>query len=253
MRVLIIEDEPQAAARLQKVLQQVDAEIEVLDKIDSVKSSVAWLNSNSHPDLVFMDIQLGDGLSFSIFEHVTLDCPVVFTTAYDEYALKAFKVNSIDYILKPVDPEDIKATLEKFNKLGFSKPDTAAVLGNIQNALQSLTKKTKSRFVVKIGEHLKTISITEILYFYSQEKTTFCFTQEKRKVILDYTLEQIQEMVDDETYFRINRKYLIREDAFTDIVTYLNSRLKLTLIGSDDKSIIVARERVQAFKTWLDR
>ncbi len=253
MRVLIIEDEPQAATRLQKVLQQVDASIEVIDKIDSVKSAIAWFENNAHPDMVFMDIQLGDGLSFSIFEQTQIDCPVVFTTAYDEYALKAFKVNSIDYILKPVDPDDIQSTLNKFKKLGFTKPDTSAMLGNIHNALQSLTKKTKSRFVVKIGEHLKTTAVEDILYFYSQDKATFCFTRENRSIVLDYTLEQIQEMVDDDRFFRINRKYLICEEAFTDIVTYLNSRLKLSLKGSDDKDIVVARERVQEFKAWLDR
>ncbi len=253
MKVLIIEDEPQAASRLQKILQQVDTAIEVVDKLDSVKNSIAWFNANPHPDLVLMDIQLGDGLSFTIFDHTKIDCPIVFTTAYDEYAIKAFKVNSIDYILKPVDPDDIKAMLTKFRKLNGSTPDTAAMLGNIQHALQSLTKKTKSRFVVKIGEHLKTISVEDILYFYSQDKATFCFTTENRKVILDYTIEQIQEMVDADKFFRINRKYLICDEAFTDIVTYLNSRLKLTLKGSDDKDIVVARERVQEFKLWLDR
>ncbi len=253
MKVLIIEDEPLAATRLQKILQQVDASIEVVDKIDSIKNAVAWFNGNPHPDLVLMDIQLGDGLSFTIFEHTQIDCPIVFTTAYDEYAIKAFKVNSIDYILKPVDPDDIQSMLNKFKKLGFSKPDTSAVLGNIQHALQSLTRKTKSRFVVKIGEHLKTISVEDILYFYSRDKATFCFTTENRNVILDYTLEQIQEMVDVDRFFRINRKYLISDGAFTDIVTYLNSRLKLTLKGSDDKDIVVARERVQEFKAWLDR
>ena len=253
MRVLIIEDEPQAASRLQQVLQKVDAAIEVVEKIDSVKGAIAWFESNTHPDLVFMDIQLGDGLSFSIFEKTQIDCPVVFTTAYDEYALKAFKVNSIDYILKPVDPDDIQSTLSKYKKLGLTKPDTSAMLGNIQHALQSLTKKTKSRFVVKIGEHLKTIAVEDILYFYSQDKATFCFTHENRSIILDYTLEQIQEMVDGDRFFRINRKYLIGEEAFTDIVTHLNSRLKLALKGSDDKDIVVARERVQEFKSWLDR
>lgn len=253
MKVLIIEDEPHAATRLQKVLQQVDASIEVVDKIDSVKGAIGWLTSHPEPELIFMDIQLGDGLSFSIFEQVDIGCPVVFTTAYDEYALKAFKVNSIDYILKPVDPDDIQATLDKHKKLGLSKPDTSAMFGSIQSALDSLTRKSKSRFVVKVGEHLKTIAIEDILYFYSQDKVTFCLTKENRNVILDYSLEQIQEMVDQERFFRINRKYLISEYACTDIVTYLNSRLKLTLKGSDDKDIVVARERVQEFKVWLDR
>jgi DNA-binding LytR/AlgR family response regulator len=253
MKVLIIEDEPLAANRLQSVLQQVDASIEVVDKIDSVKSAIAWFGSNVHPDLVLMDIQLGDGLSFTIFDHTRIDCPIVFTTGYDEYAIKAFKVNSIDYILKPVDPDDIQSMLTKFKRLGLSKPDTDVMLGNIQHALQSLTKRTKSRFVVKIGEHLKTIPVEDILYFYSQDKATFCFTTENRNVILDYTLEQVQEMVDGDRFFRINRKYLISNEAFSDIVTYLNSRLKLTLKGSDDKDIVVARERVQEFKSWLDR
>lgn len=253
MKVLIIEDEPQAASRLKKVVQQADSTIEVMAVIDSVKNATAWFKTHPHPDLVFMDIQLGDGLSFSIFDQVSISCPVVFTTAYDEYALQAFKVNSIDYILKPIDPVDIQLMLEKFKRLGFSNAGSSEILGNIQKAIQSLTKKTKSRFVVKIGEHLKTIAIEDILYFFSQEKATFCYTREGRNVILDFTLEQIQEMVDADRFFRINRKYLICEEAFTDIVTYLNSRLKLTLKGSDDKDIVVSRERVQDFKMWLDR
>jgi DNA-binding LytR/AlgR family response regulator len=253
MNVLIIEDEPQAAKRMETLMKELEPSVIIIGKIDSIKNAVEWIPNNPPPDLILMDIQLADGISFSIFERCTVQSPVIFTTAYDEYALKAFKVNSIDYILKPVDKDELSAALTKFRSMKRSAPDTKLLLDNIGQAVQMLTKRYKSRFMIKVGEHLKTIETTSLLYFYSQDKATFCYTTDNRSLILDYTLEQLEEMVDPSIFFRVNRKYLVSATAITDIISYTNSRLKLKLKGSQDDDIIVARERVQDFKEWLDR
>ena len=253
MNVLIIEDEPQAAQRLETLVRSLVPEVVILSKLDTVKRSVAWIGSNPKPDLIFMDIQLADGISFQIFEQCEIKSPVIFTTAYDAYALKAFKVNSIDYILKPVDKDELGAALTKFRNLTGNESGTRVVLENIDQAVQMLTKKFKTRFVIKVGEHLKTIEVASILYFYSQDKATFCVTADNRQLILDYTLEQLEEMVDPVRFFRINRKFLVASHAIQDIISYTNSRLRLVVKGSSDNDIIVARERVQEFKDWLDR
>jgi DNA-binding LytR/AlgR family response regulator len=253
MKVLIIEDEPQAAQRLETLVKSLQPGITVLDKIDSVKRSVEWVKANPTPDLIFMDIQLADGISFQIFEQCEIRSPVIFTTAYDAYALKAFKVNSIDYILKPVDKDELQAAFQKFKNLSKDSGETKIVLENIEQAVQMLTKKFKTRFVIKVGEHLRTIEVVNVLYFYSQDKATFCYTNDSRQHILDFTLEELEEMVDPSRFFRINRKFLVASEAIQDIISYTNSRLKLIVKGSNDNDIIVARERVQEFRDWLDR
>jgi DNA-binding LytR/AlgR family response regulator len=253
VNILIIEDEPQAAKRLQTLVSELLPASTILDTIDSIKKSVMWFKSNASPDLVLMDIQLADGLSFQIFEQCEVPCPVIFTTAYDEYALQAFKVNSIDYILKPVDKDELNAALNKLTKLSSSAGSNRAIMENIGQVVSMLSKKYKERFVIKVGEHLRTIDVKKILYFYSQDKATFCCTGEKRNYILDYTIEQLEELVDPADFFRVNRKYLVRADSLLDIISYTNSRLKLVLKESTDTDVIVARERVQEFKEWLDR
>jgi DNA-binding LytR/AlgR family response regulator len=252
MDILIVEDEPHAAQRLQTLAGELIPDANILACIDTVKKAVQWLKSGK-PDLIFMDIQLADGLSFHIFEQVEVTSPVIFTTAYDEYALRAFKVNSIDYILKPVDREELNSALEKLKNLSGNKTRQDNILSNISRALELMRKRYKTRFVVKVGEHLRTIEVDTILYFFSQDKTTFCVTDDDRTHVLDYTLEQLEEMLDPEAFFRINRKYLVRSSAIQDIISYTNSRLRLVLKGSTDNDIIVARERVQEFKNWLDR
>lgn len=253
MKVLIIEDEPQAAQRLENLIKGLIPHVEILDKIDSVKRAVSWISANPKPDLIFMDIQLADGISFLIFEQCQILSPVIFVTAYDAYALKAFKVNSIDYILKPVDKDELSAALKKFETLSGNDVKTKTVLANIDQAMQMLTKKFKTRFMIKVGEHLRTIEVSNILYFFSQDKATFCYTTDNRQLILDYTLEQLEEMIDPAVFFRINRKFLVAAQSIQDIISYTNSRLKLVVKGSADNDIIVARERVQEFKDWLDR
>jgi DNA-binding LytR/AlgR family response regulator len=251
MRILIVEDEPQAASRLEKLVREIVPAALILDTLDTVKRAVKWLSNNPPPDVILMDIQLADGISFQIFEQIRVSTPVIFTTAYDEYAVRAFKVNSVDYILKPVDKDELAAA---FEKLTTKMPSsiTPELLEQLGFALKGLNKKFKSRFVIKVGEHLRTIEVDTILFFYSQEKTTFCVCTDNRSSILDYTLDELTNMVDPQKYFRINRKYLVSSASIKDIISYMNSRLKLVLKNSTDTDIIVAREKVQEFKMWLD-
>jgi DNA-binding LytR/AlgR family response regulator len=253
MKILIIEDEPQAAQRLESLLGSIVPQADVIGKIDTVKNAVTWLKSNPAPDVVLMDIQLADGISFQIFDQCEVSSPVIFTTAYDEYAIRAFKVNSVDYILKPVDKEELAGALKKVVNSKRSGAEMEHLVKTMSEAIKKLTRNYKSRFVIKVGEHLKTIEVNHIKYFYSQEKITFGVTDENRNFILDHTLEQLEEMLDPGRFYRVNRKYLVSSEAIQDIIHYTNSRLKLVLKGSTDNDIIVARERVQEFKEWLNR
>ncbi len=254
MHVLIIEDEIHAARRLEKLVREVIPEAIISGTVDGVKSSVKWLNTHPAPDLILMDIQLGDGLSFEIFELVDVKSPVIFTTAYDEYALKAFKVNSIDYILKPVDKDELQAAIKKFKTLLHDKHDyDNKISESISKVVEFLSKKYKERFVVKVGEHLRTIEVKDIQYVYSSDKATFCHTRDDRNHILDFTMDQLEGILDPAVFFRINRKFMVSSSSIKDIISYTNSRLKIVLNGLQDNDIIVARERVQEFKRWLDR
>ncbi len=252
MKVLIVEDESMAAKRLTNLLLKLEPDIEILDQLDSVKTAVKWL-SNNQADLLFFDIQLADGLSFEILNQVNIQTPIIFTTAFDEYAIKAFKVNSIDYLLKPIDPEELKHALEKFHQ-NFKQPETQQPnMAMLEQAMKMLTKQYKERFVVKIGEHIHTIPVSDTAYFFSQDKATFLVTEEKKRYIIDYTLEEVEGLIDPQDFFRINRKYLVSMRAVKDIVSYTNSRLRIILHQSDEMDAIVSRERVQDFKKWLDR
>ncbi len=254
MRVLIVEDEAMAARRLSRELERLEPGINIMAQLDSVKRVVKWLEENESPDLIFLDIQLADGISFEIFEKTQVKAPVVFTTAFDEYAIQAFKVNSIDYLLKPIDPEELEAALAKFKERSAPTPTQPAFdMGMIQRAMEMMTRNHKERFVVKIGEHIHTIATADTAYFFSQEKATYLQTIERNRFIIDYTLEQLEQLVDPDRFFRINRKYLVSLEAVKDIVTYSNSRLRLILKHTDDMDAIVSRDKVQDFKRWLDR
>jgi len=251
MKVLIIEDEKLAANRLEKVLLSIDSTIDVLAKLDSIKKSVQWLQENSEPELIFMDIHLADGLSFDIFDRVEILSPVIFTTAYDEYALRAFKVNSIDYLLKPIDKDEVQKAFEKMRSLKGGKSLNS--IAQIAQAMDMLSNKYKSRFMIKVGEHIKSIPIESITYFFSREKATFCHTLEARNFIIDYSLEELEDLLDPETFFRINRKYIISCNSYTDIISFSNSRLKIVLEKPVKEDVIVSRDRVAEFKKWLDQ
>ena len=200
-----------------------------------------------------MDIQLADGLSFEIFERVKVPCPVIFTTAYEEYAVKAFKVNSIDYLLKPIAWNELEAAFHKFRNQTQNLTATPSVTIELLNNIKKMLRKQyKNRFVIKVGEHLKSIPVEDILFFYSLEKATYLFTADFRTYLVDYSLDHISEMIDEQRFFRINRKYILSNQSIADIVVYSNSRLKIKLKKPDEESIIVSRDKVQKFKEWLD-
>ncbi len=248
--VIIIEDEKPAAIHLQKLLEKRG--IQVLAHLDSVKNTAKWLANNSAPDLLIMDIQLGDGLSFEVFDIIKVQCPVIFITAFNQYAIEAFKVNSIAYLLKPIDEEELSQALDKYQQM-HSVFNSEKATTQIHDARKMMQSEYKSRFVIKVGAHLKSISVVDALYFYSQEKATFMKTKDARSYVLDYTIEQIQTLIDPNQFFRICRKYLIHIDAIQDIVSYANSRLLLKLIHLNEQDAIVSREKVSEFKEWLDR
>jgi len=249
MNCLIIEDEKEAAILLAGLIKKYNQNIEILDTIQSVKNAVIWLNNNETPDLIFMDIQLADGLSFEIFEQTIVKVPVIFTTAYDEYALKAFKVNSIDYLLKPIDQSELNQAIDKFKENNTPKEIPAQVFDNI---LHTLTKKYKNKFVIKVGEHIKVFTIENVQCFYSMEKYTFLQNNEGRDYAIIYSLDQVEDLIDSAKFFRINRKFLVSFSAITDIVNYSNSRLRIKLKSNESEDLIVSREKVQEFKQWLE-
>ncbi|MEI8113131.1 MAG: LytTR family DNA-binding domain-containing protein [Bacteroidia bacterium] len=252
-KVLIIEDEKPAAEWLQQLILKFDREISVLGVIDSVNGAAEWFQKNPAPDLVFMDIQLADGLSFEIFERVKVPCPVIFTTAYEEYAVKAFKVNSIDYLLKPIAYSELEDAFQKFGTTFREvQPVPEVTIELLNKVKEMLRKQYKSRFVIKVGEHLKSIPVEDILFFYSLEKATFLCTADFKTYLIDYSLDRVSEMVDEHKFFRINRKYILNNQSIADIVVYSNSRLKIKLKKPDEEPIIVSRDKVAAFKEWLD-
>ncbi len=251
MDFIIVEDEQLSAERLAGLISRSFPDFTLVKTLDSVKSAVKWLNANKQPSLGFFDIQLADGLSFEIFEQVHVDFPVIFTTAFNEYALKAFKVNSIDYLLKPIDEQELKAAVHKF-KSGLSKK-VGADSDAIAKTLLMLSSSYKSRFLIKVGEHLRMVQVDEIAAFFSMEKSTFIKTTAGRDYSIDYTLEQLEDLIDPKIFFRVNRKYIINIKSINDIVAYSNSRLKVKLAVSSDEDIIVSRERVVEFKEWLER
>jgi len=252
-KVLIVEDEKPAADWLKQLILKFNPQISVLSVIDSVSGAVEWFQTNQAPDLVFMDIQLADGLSFEVFEHVKVNCPVIFTTAYQEYAIKAFKVNSVDYLLKPIAFKELETAFKKFEDHAKSFESAPSVTVELLNKVQEmLQKQYKTRFVIKVGEHLKSIEIEDILFFYSLEKATYLCTANFKTYDIDYSLDRICEMVDERRFFRINRKYILSNTSIADIIFYSNSRLKIKLRKPDEDNIIVSRDKVAAFKQWLD-
>lgn len=251
MKVVIIEDEKPAARRLSRMLAALD--IEVQEMLHSVEESLNWLQNSKHPELIFLDIQLSDGLSFEIFEEIEVKSAIIFTTAYDEYALRAFKLNSIDYLLKPIDEEELANAVKQFKKNQPKKTDLMVNLDDIKKLLiNPLDRKFKRRLSIKVGSHIKIISTDNIECFYSENKSTYCYTREKRSFLLDNSLEIWQEQLDPEQFFRVNRTFIVNINAIKDIIAYSNSRLKLILQFYSQTEIIVSRERVKDFKSWIE-
>ena len=251
MNVIIIEDEKPSARRLQRMLKAVDLNAETM--LHSVEESIEWFQNNEHPDLIFLDIQLSDGLSFEIFEAIDIKSAVIFTTAYDEYALKAFKLNSIDYLLKPIDDEDLKTAVEKYKGRLPQKQSVTLDFNDIKNLLVNpIEREYKKRFSVKVGQHLKLINIEDIECIYSENKGTYAFTTEGRNYLLDATLDELEADLEPDIFFRISRKFYVNINAIKDMVSYTNSRLQIKLHRFNEQDIIVARERVKDFKNWLE-
>jgi DNA-binding LytR/AlgR family response regulator len=280
MLALVVEDEPLAARRLVALLQKHVAPLTVLGPAESVAQAVALLQAGPAPDVLFLDIHLADGLSFELFEQVAVTCPVIFTTAYDQYALRAFKVNSVDYLLKPIDEEELVTALAKLRqRLSHSAPETpvfgikssvsstnspvvpgldAATLAALVQQLRqpAPTANYKAQFVVRVGEHLKVVPVEQVAYFFSLEKTTLLQSTDGRKYVVDYTMEQLESLLDPVQFFRLNRAYLAQQAAIHDIIHYTNSRLQTILKPAPPESegpILVSREKVSVFKNWLDR
>lgn len=255
MKTLIIEDEKPAARRLSRMLEKLH--VDVVQILHSVEESRAWFSSNPHPDLIFLDIQLNDGLSFEIFETVQVQSAIIFTTAYDEYALQAFKLNSIDYLLKPIDEEELNTAVNKYENLktSFENKKSSSLQVSFEDIkkllINPLERAYKKRFTVKVGQHLKMIPIDEIECFYSENKGTYLHTIDGRNYLMDTTLESLEDELSPKEFFRVNRTFFINIKAIKDIVTYSNSRLKIYLNTYKDTEIIVARERVKDFKDWI--
>ena len=250
MKVVIVEDEKPAARRLSRMLNEFN--IEAIAMLHSVEEAVNWFHTNEHPELLFLDIQLSDGLSFEIFEEVQINSAIIFTTAYDEYALKAFKLNSVDYLLKPIDADELENAINQFKKTQLSTPKLDLNIEQLKNLIAPSSKNYKKRFTVKIGQHLKMISTKTIECFYSENKATNMFTIDGRIYLVEDTLDQLEEKLHPEAFFRVSRKYFVNINAIKDIISYTNSRLKLILHTYNESEIIVSRERVKDFKNWID-
>ncbi|MGB5461708.1 MAG: LytTR family DNA-binding domain-containing protein [Eudoraea sp.] len=251
MNVLIIEDEKPAARRLARLLNELD--VQVATMLHSVEESVEWFQNNDHPDLIFLDIQLSDGLSFEIFDLVEVKSAIIFTTAYDEYALQAFKLNSIDYLLKPIDDEELESAVRKYQNLKPDHNQLSLDFEDIKKLLVNpLEREYKKRFTIRLGQHLKIINADEIECFYSENKGTYASTTEGRNYLLDTTLENLENELSPQIFFRVSRKFYININHIKDIVSYTNSRLIIKLNRYNEQEIIVSRERVKDFKLWLE-
>ncbi len=251
MRVIIIEDEELAAERLEKMLIETAPETEVIAKLSSVKESVKWLTLNK-ADLIFLDIQLSDGLSFSIFEQITVKTPVIFTTAYDQYAIKAFNLNSVSYLLKPVRKNELTEALQKYRSL---KSAFSIDFENILSAVQGKQPDYRRRFLIQIGDRFRKIEAEEIAYFYAMEKCTFLKTFEGNSYPLDLSLDNLVNVIDPSQFFRINRKYVVNMRSIKNMYAWSRSRIKIILSPSvdEDSDTIVSIDRAADFRNWLNK
>lgn len=248
MKVIIIEDEKPAARRLNRLLTAYD--VDVITLLHSVEDSKKWLTNNEHPDVIFLDIQLSDGISFEIFEDIETTSAIIFTTAYDEYALQAFKLKSIDYLLKPIDKEDLDRAIKKYRDFQPSE-EVNFSFQDIKKLLNPVSSSYKERFSVKVGQHIKLITVEEVTCFYSENKATYIHTKEGRNYILEHTLEELEQFLNPKLFFRINRQCFVNINAIKDIISYTNSRLQVKLHHFNAHELIVSRERVKDFKIWI--
>jgi DNA-binding LytR/AlgR family response regulator len=255
MNVLIIEDELLAQFELKRLLAECGVEIEILGVLDSIKESVAWLRTHELPDLLFLDIQLADGLSFEIFKQVEITTPVIFTTAYDEYAIQAFQVNSLDYLLKPIELDDLRSSLQKYAAVKAhygAHPQPALTPTQIDQLLNFRQPTYKARFVSKLGDHLRHIPVEDIAYFYANDKLVFLVTKDNKEFPLEYTLNELTTMLDPKQFYRVNRTYCMHITALTQVVKQFDGRLKVSCTPPAKEPIWISRQKAAEFKQWLD-
>ena len=247
MKILIIEDEQAAVRRLEKLLRDIDPQVEIITALSSIESAVEWLQQHPAPDIMLMDIHLADGSSFAIFDQVDIAAPVIFTTAYDEYALKAFKVNAIDYLLKPIKQAELEQALAKV-KVNKKEQEEDDLIHKLAEA--GFIKKSK-RILVKMGQAIKLIDLDQVAYFYSRDKISFAVMPGNKRYPLDQSLDQIEHMVDPGHFFRINRQFIVKMEAIDEMIAYSKSRVKLKLNPPTEEDAIVSKERSPDFKKWL--
>lgn len=253
MKVLILEDEALSAKRASQLLTELDPDIEVIDILESIEEATQWFHQHEEPDLILLDIQLSDGLCFNLFDKVSVSSPVIFTTAYDQYALQAFKINSIDYLLKPLDSTELGKALGKYQMLNHDRRDISPLdIKQIRESMETLSKKYKNRFLVKFGDTIQYKNIDEVAYFYADDKVIYLVTNEGRKFLVDYNLEHLEELLDPHFFFRVNRKLIIRIEAVQKVKTLVNSRLQVFIEPPFEQDIYVSREKSPEFKVWLD-
>ena len=260
-QAVVLEDEIPASKRLQKLLLEIDSSIEILQNLETVESAVKWFQTNSLPHLIFSDIQLADGLSFKVYKQIPLTCPVIFTTAYDEYSLQAFKVNSIDYLLKPIKKEDLAASLEKYRSFQTHYEKQTQQTKNLSNLLQDILNKDssknfhspnfKNRFLVSKKDQLIPIETKDIRYFYAEEKAVFLVKYDRSEFMISYSLDELEKELDPRLFFRANRQFIIHTDSIASIHYYFNGKLKLELEPKTEKEVVVSRTNVKEFKDWI--
>jgi two-component system, LytTR family, response regulator LytT len=247
-KYIIIEDEEPAFNRLKKMIGEIDSQLVFLENLGSVKSSVEWFQNNPQPDLIFMDIQLSDGNSFEIFKQVKVTCPIIFITAFDQFALEAFKVNSVDYILKPIKKEELSASIEKFNSRKIvQNVDFTQLL----QMMQQPKTQYKERFAVKFGEHLRTIETNDIAYFYTENRVNFFVTFDTKRYVNDFNLDELEALLPPKQFFRINRQFIISIKSIAEMLTYSKSRVLVKLNPPSKLESLVSTERSSEFKGWL--
>ena len=250
MKVLIIEDELPAQQKLERFLKTIGTDLSIDAILTSVEEATNWISEQPPSDLIFMDIRLEDGICFEIFENVKVETPVIFITAYDEYAIKAFKVNSVDYLLKPLDFDELKNAIEKFKSIYFSNNQNQ----NLRSLLATMLPASKERFLIKVGGHYKSIQVDDICYFFIAERNNFMVTNNGKIYPMDYSLDQAEKLLDRKRFFRINRTCIVNIKAILDIVEYSSSRLKLKVAGQQESDdMIVSRDRVRDFKQWMSQ
>lgn len=250
MRTIIIEDEQFAARRLESMIREYNPSVIIEARLESVAESVEWLRSNPHPDLIFLDIHLEDGLSFSIFDQVKVNVPIIFTTAYDEYAIKAFKLRSIDYLLKPIVQTDLNKAIDKYRE--WSNEKQVFDMSQLRALMIGDTKTYRERYSVVVGQKLKSIEVKDIAYFFSNSGITFIVSTTGNQFSIDNSLDNLLEELDPKLFFRINRQYIVHIQSLANIHIYPKSRLKLELKPTTREDVFVSIDRVTDFKKWID-